>query len=154
MSNLTALLQAFEANIPNLSVQNTSVSQREVGWHIDHSLKVINGVLKQIIGSDPKTYKWTFNKMRMLVFLMGKIPRGKAKAPKAVQPTGMITPEEVIAGIQQTKNLLEQAQNCDPKSNFKHPYFDVLNLKQTHRFLYIHTKHHLNIIQDIVAKKS
>jgi hypothetical protein len=149
MPNLTAFLQELEANIPNLSAQNTAVSQREVGWHIDHSLKVINGILKQLIKSDPATYKWSFNAMRTLVFFTGNIPRGKAKAPKAVQPTGIITPEEVKTGIQQTKALLEQANNCDPKSNFTHPYFGVLNLKQSFRFLDIHTKHHLKIVRAI-----
>jgi hypothetical protein len=36
---------------------------------------------------------------------------------------------------------------------FEHPYFGKLKLKETIRFLEIHTTHHLSIIEDIVITK-
>ena len=39
-------------------------------------------------------------------------------------------------------------------SNFKHPYFGVLNLKMTKRFLEIHTNHHLKIIKEILQSNN
>jgi hypothetical protein len=37
---------------------------------------------------------------------------------------------------------------------FEHPYFGKLKLKETIRFLEIHTQHHLDIIRDIIMNKS
>ena len=41
-----------------------SVSSKNVGWHVDHSLKVINSVINTLKESKPKNYKWKFNIMR------------------------------------------------------------------------------------------
>jgi hypothetical protein len=36
---------------------------------------------------------------------------------------------------------------------FTHPFFGDLTLNQTINFLEIHTKHHLEIIEDIISNK-
>jgi hypothetical protein len=46
--------------------------------------------------------------------------------------------------------MLLELEHLDAKSNFMHPYFGQLNLKQTKKFLALHTKHHLKIIDDIL----
>ena len=86
MSNLKTLVNQLESYIANYEKVNLTVSQSSIGWHIDHSLIVINGLIDQLKKSNPEQYKWQFNWIRILIQIINKIPRGKAKAPKVVQP--------------------------------------------------------------------
>jgi hypothetical protein len=150
MNSLLPLLQQLENHISNFEKTNMKVSNSTVGWQIDHCLLVINGIIGQIEISDPLKYqpKWTFPKF--MVFTTGKIPRGKAKAPKVVIPTQVATQEELIAKLAAAKNNVLKLDSFSENQFFNHPYFKDLNVKQTKKFLTIHTKHHLKIIQDIL----
>jgi hypothetical protein len=150
MNSLLPLLQQLENHISNFEKTNPNVSNSTVGWQIDHCLLVINGIIGQLEISDPSKYqpKWTFPKF--MVFTTGKIPRGKAKAPKVVIPTQVATQEELIAKLIAAKNNVLKLDSFSENQFFNHPYFKDLNVKQTKKFLTIHTKHHLKIIQDIL----
>ena len=150
MNSLLPLLQQLENHISNFEKTNPKVSNSTVGWQIDHCLLVINGIIGQIEISDPLKYqpKWTFPKF--MVFTTGKIPRGKAKAPKVVIPTQVATQEELISKLAAAKNNVLKLDSFSENQFFNHPYFKDLNVKQTKKFLTIHTKHHLKIIQDIL----
>ncbi|WP_396148246.1 DUF1569 domain-containing protein [Flavobacterium sp.] len=150
MNSLLPLLQQLENHISNFEKTNMKVSNSTVGWQIDHCLLVINGIIGQIEISDPLKYqpKWTFPKF--MVFTTGKIPRGKAKAPKVVIPTQVATQEELISKLAAAKNNVLKLDSFSENQFFNHPYFKDLNVKQTKKFLTIHTKHHLKIIQDIL----
>jgi len=150
MNSLLPLLQQLENHISNFEKTNPNVSNSTVGWQIDHCLLVINGIIGQLEISDPSKYqpKWTFPKF--MVFTTGKIPRGKAKAPKVVIPTQVATQEELIAKLAAAKNNVLKLDTFSENQFFNHPYFKDLNVKQTKKFLTIHTKHHLKIIEDIM----
>ena len=150
MNPLLPLLQQLESHISNFEKTNPKVSNSTVGWQIDHCLLVINGIIGQIEISDPLKYqpKWTFPKF--MVFTTGKIPRGKAKAPKVVIPTQVATQEELLSKIAAAKNNVLKLDSFSENQFFNHPYFKDLNVKQTKKFLVIHTKHHLKIIEDIL----
>ncbi len=128
----------------------TSVSSKSVGWHLDHSLKVINAVINTLKESKPSDYKWKFNLIRVFIYTFNYIPRGKGKAPKRVLPPEILIKEDIYSQIVQAKLNLETVIGLPSKSNFTHPYFGMLNLKQTLKFLGIHTNHHLKICSDIV----
>ena len=149
MNPLHNLLLQLENHIPNLDKTDSRVSNSTIGWQIDHCLLVINGVISQLENSNPTEFqpKWNFNKF--MVFTTGKIPRGKARAPKTVTPIDVATSEELKSKIEIAKNNILKLTSFPEKSFFKHPYFNDLNAKQTEKFLAIHTKHHLKIIQDI-----
>ena len=85
-----------------------------------------------------------------MVFTTGKIPRGKIRAPKVVTPFDVATAEELKSKIEIAKNNISKLNNLPKNSFFKHPFLSNLNLKQTEKFLAIHTKHHLKIIEDIL----
>ena len=150
MSPLLPLLLQLESHISNFEKTNPNVSNSTVGWQIDHCLLVINGIIGQIEISDPLKFqpKWTFPKF--MVFTTGKIPRGKAKAPKVVIPTQVATQEELLAKLAAAKNNVLKLDSFSENQFFNHPFFKDLNVKQTRKFLTIHTKHHLKIIEDIL----
>jgi hypothetical protein len=150
MYPLLPLLLQLENHISNFEKTNPKVSNSTVGWQIDHCLLVINGIIGQIEISDPLKYqpKWTFPKF--MVFTTGKIPRGKAKAPKVVIPTQVATQEELLAKLAVAKNNILKLDSFSENQFFNHPFFKDLNVKQTKKFLTIHTKHHLKIIEDIL----
>lgn len=150
MNSLLPLLQQLESHISNFEKTNPKVSNSTVGWQIDHCLLVINGIIGQIEISDPLKYqpKWTFPKF--MVFTTGKIPRDKAKAPKVVIPTQVATQEELLAKLAAAKNNVLKLDSFSENQFFNHPFFKDLNVKQTKKFLTIHTKHHLKIIEDIL----
>ena len=150
MKPLHHILLQLENHIPNLDKTNSKVSNSTVGWQIDHCLLVINGIVEQLEISNPNEFqpKWNFTKF--MVFTTGKIPRGKAKAPKVVIPIHVATQEELKAKLQAAKNNILKLNSFSENSFFKHPFFKDLNVKQTEKFLVIHTQHHLKIIQDIL----
>lgn len=147
--NLDKMLLEIEHSIPKLDAINKDVSAKSVGWQINHILMVINGICKTLIKSDPNTYKPKFNLSRMLILSTGFIPRGKARAPKAVTAESF-TEEDLKEAIIQTKSLLERIKTLDQNTHFEHPYFGDINLKTSQRFLAVHTKHHFKIIRDIL----
>lgn len=150
MNSLHNLLLELESHISNFEKTNPKVSNSTVGWQIDHCLLVINGIIGQLEISDPLKYQPKWNFPKFMVFTTGKIPRGKAKAPKVVIPTQVATQEELLAKLAAAKNNVLKLDSFSENQFFNHPFFKDLNVKQTKKFLTIHTKHHLKIIEDIL----
>jgi len=150
MEALNILLNDLEGKIDSKDSINLSVSKSDVSWHIAHSLKVISAIVETVKISNPQEYRWKFNHTRSFVYLFNYFPRGKGKAPKAVVPTDVQTSEQLREDLQTVRLMLLELEHLDAKSNFMHPYFGQLNLKQTQKFLALHTKHHRKIIDDIL----
>jgi hypothetical protein len=150
MNPLHHLLLQLENHVPNLEKTNPNVSISTVGWQIDHCLLVINGIISQLEISNPTAFQPKWNFPKFMVFTTGKIPRGKAKAPKVVMPIQVATQNELKAKLEAAKNNVLKLDSFSENQFFNHPFFKDLNVKQTKRFLTIHTKHHLKIIEDIL----
>ncbi len=149
MAKITDLLDDIASKIQHAEVSNETVSKANVAWHLDHSLKVINSVAK-VLQKSETDYKWNFNLKRAYFLFMKKIPRGKAKAPKAVQSYDEITTTAIERQLKTAHFLVKEMEQMDKKTNFIHPFIGRLNLKQALVFLEIHTTHHLKIIDDIL----
>jgi hypothetical protein len=147
--SLPALLNELEKTIPEFQLQNSTISASSVGWHIAHTLLTINRIIAAVEKSDPSEYQWKFNLTRSYVYTFNRIPRGKGKAPKVVQPEEGFTIESLKAHCEKATHQIEKLNHFAPNHFFVHPYFGKLNVKQTIKFLYIHTRHHLQIINDI-----
>ena len=150
MNPLLPLIQQLENHISNFEKTNPNVSISTVGWQIDHCLLVINGIISQLEISNPTAFQPKWNFPKFMVFTTGKIPRGKAKAPKVVMPIQVATQNELKAKLEAAKNNVLKLDSFSENQFFNHPFFKDLNVKQTKRFLTIHTKHHLKIIEDIL----
>lgn len=129
---------------------NTAVSSQPVGWHIDHSLKVIIAICKTLQKSNPDEYVKSINLKRSFFLAIGAFPRGKAKAPKAVMATDKITIEAILNQLHEARELLKVVQTLPQNSFFIHPMFGQLNAAITPKFLKMHTYHHIKIIRDIL----
>lgn len=151
MQELNKLIDQLQSDITSFDKVNLDVSSGSVGWHIAHSLKTIDQIVTACKKSNPTEYLWQFNFNRFLILsLIRKIPRGKAKAPKIVRPEGDISQETLTLSLENLKANLRNWDSFDKYVHFPHTYFGVLNKKETENFLVLHTKHHLMIIKDIL----
>jgi len=153
MNKINHLLNQMESNISHAEVINQEISKGSVAWHIEHSLLTLNGITELLIQSNPDNYKWHFNFLRMVVLTKKKIPRGRAKSPAVVQPKDNINVESLLAHLSLTRNKIKALESLTKNSYFKHPFFGNLKLNQSINFLEIHTKHHVEIIKDIINSK-
>ena len=146
-------IATLEKMIDHLELSATRVSAKGIDWHVDHMLKVIIKVSNALKNSNPLVYRRKYNLLRSVIFVSGKIPRGKGRAPKSVQPPEVILKEDLFQQIKEARKHINEMKDLPANSNFKHPYFGVLNLKMAQRFLDIHTNHHLKIIREILQSK-
>ena len=151
MQNLDLLVSQLESKITQFETSNLTVSNGSVGWHIEHSLKTIDQIVTACKNSNPSDYQWHFNFKRFLILIVAKkIPRGKARAPKIVRPEGDINQETLAVSVSKVRENLIGWKALDKNANFPHPFFGILNKKETEKFLVLHTKHHKMIIDDIL----
>jgi hypothetical protein len=153
MEKLVEFICELESQIHEYDLVNPNISKGSVGWHIEHSLLTLNLIIEAMNKSNPDNYKWTFDKRRSFVTLLGKIPRGKVKAPTVVLPTVDFNPDTLQQHISFSKEKIKSLEKLKPNNYFKHPFLGDFNLKPAKKFLEIHTKHHLNIIKDIIGSK-
>ncbi len=147
---LKHLLTEIERHVPDMDSVNSKVSKATVGWQLDHSLKVINGVCNVLKNSNPDNYTKDVKLSRILLFALGFIPRGQGKSPKYVLPPEVILKDDLLHQITTAKANIEALKLLPARAYFEHFIFGVLSKKQTLRFLEIHTRHHLKIVRDIV----
>jgi hypothetical protein len=148
MRKIELLLQELETKIPLQNVLQTSVSASSIGWHIEHTLLTINKIAEATKISNADNYKFVFKPLKYIVYLTRKIPRGKAKNPKLVEPEFF---DEITLKnhLQKTKTSILELVSIEKNKYFKHPFFGNLKLNDTIKFFEIHTMHHLKIINDI-----
>lgn len=149
MKQLQSILDQLESHIPDFEKTNSVVSQSTIGWQIDHSLLVINNVVDRLKDSNPASYQWRFKWIRIYIKITNKIPRGKVRVPKSVNPIDIATIEELQTKLELARKNITDISTLPAKSYFTHPFFGDLKLKSAIWFLKLHTKHHLKIIKDI-----
>ena len=147
LENRLALLESY---IPNYEETNKNVSKVGVAWHLDHSLKVINSVVKSMENSDPTLYENNFKFLGKIFLKLGFFPRGKAKAPKYVKPPEVILKADIISQLTEAKQHVNAIQDLNENAYFKHPLFGNTNKFRVVRFLDTHTNHHLKIVKNIL----
>ncbi len=143
-------INQIEHFIPKYEFENPKVSKASIGWHLDHSLKVINNVIGSLQNSDPAEYQNNFSFLGKVFFTLGFFPRGKAKAPTHVLPAEHVTKADLLSQLEKAKTNIETIKNLNQNGYFKHPMFGHVNTKRVNRFLMLHTNHHLKIIRDIL----
>lgn len=151
-ATLKAIVQPFEQHIQLASLLDTAVSAQPIGWHIEHSLLTISLISERLKITEPSKYAPRFSILKTLVMTFGKIPRGKAKAPSVVQPANWSI-QHLRDHYSIANEKINQLEQLGEDQFFEHPYFGHLKRNNAIRFLEIHTKHHLAIINDIAKGK-
>ena len=149
MHKLLESISQLEINIDRQQMLAEEVSKSSVGWHIEHALLTINAIIGRIENSEPEKYRKKFSFPKILVFTMNKIPRGRAKSPATVVPVRYDI-ESLRQHLEKTRSAISKLNALNADKYFEHPIFGDLKLKDTIKFLRIHTNHHLSIINDIV----
>jgi len=149
-------LLRIHKQVSNLLSAEDKIVEQVSAWsvykHVEHVLLTNSSILSAIERGDAplKIEKRTF--IGYVVLLLGYIPRGRAKAPKEVEPLGKSKSDlqefnqELIGRLE---SLLNAPLNEPNKVIANHPYFGGLSKKQWIRFLVIHSRHHLKIIEKI-----
>lgn len=150
IDSLEKKLELMESYIPNFEKSNSKISKVSVGWHLDHSLKVVNGVINTMKTSDISLYENNFTFLGKVFFMIGHFPKGRAKAPKRVLPPAVILQDDILLQINKAKERIHQISSLDDNAYFQHPIFGNINKTRALRFLEIHTNHHLKIVKSIV----
>ena len=143
-------LEDLKKYIEQEDKSNSDVSAAGTYWHLDHIFQVITRISKALIKSDPEEFRGKFKPNWAVIRTAGKIPRGVGRAPKSVQPETEKNASELLEDLANAKSIIERVHTLDKKAHFIHPVFGTLDLKNTLKFLKIHTKHHLKIIDDIL----
>lgn len=154
MTTLNKQLTELESYIPFFQKKSDPISSSTIGWQIEHTLLTINAIIAKVDSSNPADYRWSFKMPRYIVFTIGKIPRGRAQSPKNVQPGNTISEESLQQHLNTTRQQIQRIDKMHEGNFFEHPIFGHLKTKQAIRFLEIHTKHHLDIVKDIVKANS
>ncbi|MCX6317057.1 MAG: DUF1569 domain-containing protein [Bacteroidetes bacterium] len=152
MNSITSLIDELESKIPYVSSSKESVSSVSVGWHIEHSLLAMIKMIAAVEHSDPANFKSSFNFKRTIIFAIGKFPRGKAKAPESVRPPADSDHTALQPLFEKARQKAALIAQLAPDKYFTHPVFGDLRKKQSLRVFTLHTKHHLQIIADILKK--
>ena len=88
-----------------------------------------------------------------VVLATGFIPRGAGKAPGATTPAGRDA-ADLEAGLRHLAERFEELGEQLPLLEetgwrCRHPYFGALDVGEWMRFMEVHHRHHLKIVQDI-----
>lgn len=153
LSELTSQINLLQNYLQDYEEVNPSISQASIGWHMEHSLIVIEKMIYGLELSHPNEYKWRFNLGKIIAFTLNRFPRGKAKAPRISLPKSEPNIETIQLLIQNLDSKLENWNNLPEKSFILHPYFGPLKKDEVLKCLVIHTKHHLAIIRGIIKNR-
>ena len=145
--DLSALREAASSS----DIMAPEVSGWTVGMHVQHCCLTMIGVCRVLIDSAPPLPDRRFSLLTTLIFLAGRIPRGRAQAPKQVLPVAGVSGDQLVALLDESEQLLESVRAARADSWFRHFRFGVLDRDQTLKFIGIHNGHHSRIISDILA---
>ena len=145
-------LNAIESYFSQKEVANEAVSQADVAWHLDHILKTINRISKDLISSDPDSFKPQFNVQRVMIHTTGIIPTGVGQSPPGATPPDEVLLDSLRLQLTWARENLNNISALEERAYFAHPVFDHLDRDQARRFIQIHTHHHLKIIRDILGE--
>ncbi len=151
---LSNLINQLEKRIEFHSYLHPETSKVSVGWHIEHSLITLEKISDLLSQSNPDDFRRQVNISREIAFGLGWLPRGRGKAPKVTLPKEKIDEQSLNEHLDQARQKIKELNQLHKSQFFTHPYFGDLNLKRSKRFLAIHTKHHLKIMDDIVRNAS
>lgn len=138
-----------------LSLRAEGVSAWSVAEQIDHLVKVNQSIFAHLLTRTLATGK-TISWAGRFVLLTGWIPRGKGTSPKKLRGA-TATAAELTAALEACRDTFRRLAEepdplLDPTPSLPHKMFGSLTAVEALRFVPIHTRHHLKIVEDIRAR--
>lgn len=130
-----------------------SVSKWTVGEHVHHCCLSIKSIVHGLERSTPPPPPSRVSIPRSAVFLVGRIPRGRARSPEPVVPKAPVTQTELLAMIDESVREIARASTFDRRAWIRHPVFGPLHRNDALKFARIHNRHHLRIVADILKTR-
>ena len=152
IERMRALAREPEAR---LCARQERVSAWSPAEHLDHMYKVSMSIVRRITEEGAQPSKRGINVMGRVILFFGWIPRGRGKTPERLSGTICTGPhiEASLGRLEQVlDNLPVAAVDASRSPIVPHPMFGGLTPSQALRFIVIHTKHHLRIIDEILAR--
>jgi len=143
-------LDRLRAMAAHADVSAPSVSRWSVGMHVHHCSLAMTNIGRGLAKSTPPVPPGRRSLPRLLVFTLGRIPRGRAKNPPAVAPTPAIPVAELLALLDESAKHLEGTASLSPDTWITHPMLGPLRRDDALRFVRIHNRHHLKLVGDIL----
>ena len=147
-------LAAIEQHVQRPNQRDESVSVWSVHQQAEHVLLANSGILKLIETAERPAQPGERSLRGWFVLRFGFIPRGQAKAPEAVIPKERAR-EELLQLVSESRERIARldvsALEEDEEPVGNHPYFGALSSREWLRFMSVHGRHHLKIVDDILA---
>lgn len=143
-------LDSLKSYIDDAPVRVLSVSGWSVGQHLHHCGLAMVGICEALAASAPPMPCVPLSLPRLMVLGTGRIPRGRAQAPDAVLPEAEPTVELVRDILERSRQGLDAAAGLGETAWFNHPFLGPMSRKTTLRFIAIHNRHHLRLIEAIL----
>ena len=152
--SVDAGMAALRRAAASAAVRAPGVSGWSVGMHVHHCCLSTIEVCRALCASQPPVPASDFSLVRELVFVTGRIPRGRATVPDRVTPKPDIGTEELLPLLDESDRQLELARQAPRDAWFRHFAFGTMTRDRTLKFLGIHNRHHARIVEDILASSS
>ena len=154
MSNLRTLPDQFErmaSLVSSASKRNPAVSAWSVGDQIEHICMAAGGFAVVLITGRGPSFAGEHRDQRKRVLVDGIIPRGVIKVPAAGEPQTGLSSDELGTMLKKTLSRLQKAASVPAEKTADHPLLGTLTRDEMLRFTEVHTAHHLEIIDEILA---
>lgn len=149
-------LKELQSLIPLADLVAPEVSHWSVGEHLEHCALAVNRTAQGFeiaLMTGPQAVPGGPSLAAKIILWTGFIPRGKGKAPKAVEPK-KLDADALHTALEKERNKLRELKPKIPgliAAGWKlpHPIFGPLTPLQWLRFTEIHIRHHVKVIDDI-----
>ncbi|MDX1546500.1 MAG: DinB family protein [Rhodothermales bacterium] len=140
-----------------------SVSAWSPGGHLHHlsaiNAQVLGSLLRALEGDDVLTPGGSPTWIGRLLLGLGRLPRGKGRAPKRFHPPDDLTPESVAQVLAEARRSLDAigphlGRLAALDGRMTHSLLGRFDAVEWLRFARIHTAHHLRIARDVETRRA
>ncbi len=147
----SSALDEIEQYFPHLDQRNPNVSAWCVREQLHHTLLSADGIARSVVESTAGARRPSLSPIKWIVLTTGRIPRGRAQAPKRVRPSASVSREALEQLLVHARESLASAEAADPAAWYEHFVFGVMRRNAAVKLIHVHTRHHLAIVKDILA---
>ncbi|HMB71622.1 MAG TPA: hypothetical protein VKU85_20090, partial [bacterium] len=137
------LLNRLRTAASDTTVRAPDVSGWSVGMHVHHCTLAMINIGDHLLACDSSPAAGRPSLIGSVLLVVGRIPRGRAQAPRVATPTPDLSRDDLLELLRQAESRLTRVADLPPAAWFRHFAFGVLNRDRALRFIRMHNDHHL-----------